>query len=108
MFDKKPITFGYYIFLTEPRDTFEVRLLRNREDRPPVRKTQKVDKFVTIKIPLKVAFDQLPRHISASDGVVLRRLDYQVQMVTTGTSMEWEVRVDGVLQGQEALDIQED
>lgn len=55
-----------------------------------------------------MAFDQLPQHVSAADGMTLRRLDYQVQMVTTGTSMEWEVRVDGVLQGQEALEIQED
>lgn len=77
---------------------FQVHIYQCEDERAPERKTKSVTKMCTIDCKLDVPFSSLPT-IKNSSGERLKKMDFEVQMVPSGASVEFTVYIDGRRQG---------
>ena len=63
--------------------------------------------MVKFSVDLNVRYDDLPVYWNP-EGKVYRRLDYEIQMISTGTEMTWKFLVDGDVQGKKDVRIFEE
>ena len=73
-------------------------------DQPPQTVTRSVKKLYDVECRLTFEWDRLPQWRNPV-GVMLRQLSFDVLMFWNGTSLEWEVRIGGKIQGKGSTNI---
>lgn len=71
---------------------------------PPDRKTSSVQQLGTFRCDLDVAYSDLP-DFESKNGVLMKELEFEIEMVPTGASVEFVMYVDGKKQGGEGAKI---
>ena len=75
------------------------------EDKPPRRVNGNVKEFCEVTVDLGVRFKDLEDHFTES-GRCLKRLDYEVEMVPSGASIDFSVYHGGVKLGSQQASIE--
>jgi hypothetical protein len=105
-----PVSFEYYRLFEDasqlPDGGFNVDIWQNNEETPPSRKTTKVTTLGSIEVQVETPWESLHQWRNAN-GDVYRRISYRISMLSTGTSLEWKVYVNGKLQGHEIVTVQQ-
>jgi hypothetical protein len=71
---------------------------------PPSRKTSSVRKLGTLRCNLDVQYTDLP-DFASKKGVMIKKLNYEVELIPSGASVEFVLYVDGRKQGSESTKI---
>ncbi|RSM15432.1 hypothetical protein CDV31_005025 [Fusarium ambrosium] len=86
-------------------ETFDVAIYQCQEDTPPTRKNDTVNVWATIQCSLDVPFWGLKDHWNKA-GVKVKRMDFNVEMVPSGASIEFAVIVNGKRVSQSGVQVQ--
>jgi hypothetical protein len=86
---------------------FDVDLYQSAVENAPTRKTREVERLCIITCLCETPYDQLPIFTNACKET-FRRLSYDVEMTSTGASLDWAVYIDGKKQGQKNVEVQYD
>ena len=101
----EPVNRPYYrAYLKDPGPHFTVSLYQCEDEKAPSRKIKSVTKLCTIECELDVPFSSLPLSMNPS-GEIYRKLNYNLEMVPSGASVEFSVYIDGRKQGGENVAI---
>jgi len=107
--DEGPVRFRYYGLLRSPLEgnTFDVDLYQSAVENAPTRKTQEVERLCVITCHCETPYDQLPIFTNAWNET-FRKFSYDIEMTSTGASLDWAVYIDGKKQGQKNVEVQYD
>lgn len=106
IYHRQPVYFSYVKHLRKPAKRLELDIWRNAEDVPPRRGTETVTQYASIVMDIPTPFEALPLWHNEK-GEPLRSIHYKVGMSTTGTSMEWQVSMNGAVLGSKNVRIEE-
>ena len=81
-----------------------IRIYRNGESHAPARRTEEVKSLVKFSVDVDTGYDLLPV-FQNSDGKIFRKLNYEIQMISTGTEMTWGFVLDGQVLGKQNVRI---
>ncbi|OLN95475.1 Heat shock 70 kDa protein 12B [Colletotrichum chlorophyti] len=105
---KDPVRHSFYNTYREDfGGTFEVELYECEDQEAPTRRTPSVNFLCSIKCKLDIPYSKLPE-FKTQDGVRAKRMDYEVEMVPSGASMEFVVYIEGRKQGVRNADVRFD
>ncbi|KAM6516180.1 hypothetical protein FALCPG4_014371 [Fusarium falciforme] len=94
---KAPVSHSWHV-LYETNSSFDgtikVTICQCQEDTPPMRKNDSVETWATIECSIDTPFWGLKDHRNKA-GIRVKRLDYHVEMVPSGASIEFAVVVNG-------------
>lgn len=82
----------------------DLHIYTNGDKVPPARKSEAVKSLVKFSISLDMTFDELSEFLN-SDNKVFRRLNYEIQMSSTGTEMRWNFLIDGKVLGEQNVQV---
>lgn len=105
MSTKAPVSRIWHVFYeTDSKfdGTFKVTICQCQEDTPPTRKNGSVKTWATINCSIEVPFWELEDYWNTA-GVRVKKLDYYVEMVPSGASVEFAVVVNGKKVGKSQL-----
>ncbi|EEU41915.1 uncharacterized protein NECHADRAFT_50859 [Fusarium vanettenii 77-13-4] len=94
---KEPVSHPWYVLYETDSNfdgTFKVAISQCQEDMPPTRRNDSVKTWVTINCSIDTPFWGLKDHWNKA-GIRVKRIDYHVEMVPSGASIEFAVVVDG-------------
>lgn len=107
---KDPIRKSYYrTYKTadefeDDSETSTVSLLQCDEAEPPSRKTSNVKPLCTIEFQVDTPFWKLQDYTNPN-GEVLKRLNYAVEMIPSGATLDFEVSINGKRQGTQNVSV---
>lgn len=84
----------------EASSEFKAKVKQCDDDTPPSRNTSKVKDLCTITVKLDVPYEALEDFYGAQ-GKMLKKLDYTVEMVPSGASIDFAVLYDGIKLGSQ-------
>ena len=97
----EPVRHSYYrTFQKDPGSQISVKIYQCEDERAPHRRIPSVTHLCTINCEVNMPFSSWPAMKSKS-GERYRTLDYEVEMVPSGASVEFTVYIDGKKQGSE-------
>lgn len=102
----QPVSASWYR-LYEEREfdgTLSVTLYQCEDEIPPTRNTRSVQKLGTLRCDLDVRYSELPDFESKS-GVKTKKLNFRIDLVPSGASVEFVLYVDGRKQGSQSAKI---
>ena len=101
--------FSYYRLLRGPLEgnRLEFWLYQSAAKEAPTRQTKEVERLCIITCLCETPYDQLPVFTNAR-GEAFRKLEYDVEMRSTGALLEFTVYHKGKKQGQENVKVQYD
>lgn len=94
-----------FIYQEDFGGKFSVQMSQCGEKHTPERETASVQKLCRIDCKLDVPFSDLPTHTSES-GKEYKSLDFELEMVPSGASVEFVVYVNGRKQGAQNAAVQ--
>lgn len=102
----KPLRASWYRLYTEQEfnGTCSVKLYQCEDKTPPTRLTASVQTLGTLRCDLDVRYSALPDFASKT-GMMMKRLDYEIELVPSGASVEFVLYVSGRKQGSESAKI---
>jgi hypothetical protein len=106
VFKLKPVRTSWYtLYETSDFDgTFTVELFQCEDEAPPERKVSSVQALGTLYCNLDVQYSELPDFYSKT-GVMVKRLNYEVELVPSGASVEFVLYYNGRKQGSKSASI---
>ena len=90
----------------EKDSTFAIQLYSNNEEEAPSRKTDRVKPLVPLVVTVPRPFDQFPS-IRNKKGETLYKILHEVEMASTGVSMNWSVRINGKVCGEQNVKVKD-
>jgi hypothetical protein len=95
----RPVRFPWYQLLEETdfTGTFSVDLYECEAEVPPTRCTSTVRKVGEISCDLTVKYSDL-RNFKSKTGIRMKKLQYEIELVPSGASVEFVIYVDGIKQ----------
>jgi len=107
--DERPVRFRYYQLLRNPLEgnMFDVDLYQSAVKNAPTRKTQEVERLCVITCLCETPYNQLPIFTNML-GETFRKLYYNIEMTSTGASLDFAVYMDGKRLGQKNVEVQYD
>ena len=95
----RPVRFPWYR-LFEEKDftgTYSTDLYECEAEVPPTRYTSTVRKVGQLSCDLTVKYSDL-RNFKSKTGVMMKKLEFEIELVPSGASVEFVVYVDGIKQ----------
>lgn len=89
-----------------PGNGFVVTVHTNNEEMPPARKTDTVRPLASIKVLLDTEYTNLP-FWENNVGDRFRKIDFRVEMISTGTSLTWKAIVNDRVLGEEDVMVEQ-
>ncbi|KAI0972386.1 hypothetical protein F4678DRAFT_430149 [Xylaria arbuscula] len=84
----------YNTFTSDYGGSITVAIEYCEEKTPPLRKTDEVKRMCSIDVHIGIPYAKL-KDYSNPNGKVLKRLDYDIEMVPSGASLEFNIYVEG-------------
>lgn len=109
IYHEKPVIFAMTSLGAVPSELRELNtsVYSTSEEEAPSRKSDTVNRVAGISVKVDTPFEALPTWTN-SEGKVFRELSYDVTMTSDGVSMVWEVIINGKVQGQQNITIEQD
>lgn len=107
MFHNKPIKFSWYKIVSNASEMreFSVGIYRNNDEIGPSRMTADVKSLIKMTVRVNMPFEDL-REWKNKNGEKFRKLSYDIEMTSTGVSMQWKCYVNGKVQGEQNVKIE--
>ncbi|OCL12175.1 actin-like ATPase domain-containing protein [Glonium stellatum] len=105
--DTKPVHFNWALTKDEPLsdNSFKLPLMHCESIDAPKRWSKEVKPLCDLVIRLQTPFEKLPM-ISGKDGKVHREINFEIEMTSTGTSLDFRVFMNGVQVGKSNVLVQ--
>ena len=84
-----------------------VQIYENDDDEPPTRKSPSVRYHKTVQFASSKEFEDMAQK-STPNGSLYRVLEYELQMSSTSTSIDWRVMMDGQVQGENSTSLSDE
>ena len=99
---KEPVRKSYYLtYQNDFGGSFSVTMLQCDDKVAPVRKTKSVIRLCKIDCTIDVPFSQLDDGVNQKTGKKIKKLNFDLEMVPSGASVEFVVYVNGKRQGSQ-------